>query len=64
MVTLRTTDCICLLADGNQDIYIYNLNTNETTNITNTPNRQEDYPAWSPDGRKIAFERMDFSTGT
>jgi len=41
--------------DGNQDIYIFDFNTGDTVNVTNTPNRQEDYPAWSPDGDTLAF---------
>jgi TolB protein len=45
--------------EGNQDIYIFSLSTQELTNITNTPNRQEDYPAWSPDGEYIAFSAVE-----
>jgi TolB protein len=45
--------------DGNKDIFVFNLDTGETTNITNTPNRHEDYPAWSPDGRYLAFSAIE-----
>ncbi|GAB4518752.1 MAG: hypothetical protein OHK0046_26770 [Anaerolineae bacterium] len=34
---------------GNQDIYIFDLNTSEVFNLTNTPDRHEDWAAWSPD---------------
>ncbi|MFW5696564.1 MAG: TolB family protein, partial [Phototrophicaceae bacterium] len=45
--------------DGNQEIYIFSLDTQEITNLTNTPNRHEDYPAWSPDGRFIAYTAIE-----
>lgn len=45
--------------DGNQDIYIFDLDTLETTNVTNTPNRHEDFPAWSPDGAYLAYSALD-----
>lgn len=45
--------------DGNQDIYIFDLNTGETINLTNTPNRHEDYPAWSPDGTVLAYSAVE-----
>lgn len=45
--------------DGNQDIYIFSLDTGETVNFTNSPNRQEDHPAWSPDGRTLAFTGVE-----
>lgn len=41
--------------DGNQDIYVFDFNTGETRNLTNTPTRHEDYPAWSPDGDILAY---------
>jgi len=41
--------------DGNQDIYIFNLDTLEIFNLTNTPLLNENHPAWSPDGRFIAY---------
>lgn len=45
--------------DGNQDIYLFDLNTGETTNLTNTPTRHEDYPAWSPDGAVLAYSAIE-----
>jgi len=41
--------------EGNQDIYLFDFNTGETTNLTNTPTRHEDYPVWSPDGATLAY---------
>ena len=37
-----------------QDIFILDA-TGNPANITNTPDAEEDLPAWSPDGRRIAF---------
>lgn len=45
--------------EGNQDIYILDLNTSDVINLTNTPNRHEDFAAWSPDGELIAFSAVD-----
>ncbi|MFN8529850.1 MAG: DPP IV N-terminal domain-containing protein [Anaerolineae bacterium] len=45
--------------DGNQDIYLFSLDDQSVVNITNTPDRQEDFPAWSPDGRYIAYSALD-----
>ena len=39
---------------GNWDIYIHNLETGETVNVTNSP-AIEGFPAWSPNGNKLAF---------
>lgn len=48
--------------DGNQDIYVFSLDNpteDALINLTNTPNRDEDYPSWSPDGDLIAFSALD-----
>jgi TolB protein len=43
------------LRDGNQEIYVVNLNGEILTNLTNSPLLNEDYPVWSPDGNSIAY---------
>jgi len=40
---------------GNEDIYIYNLETETLQNITNSPDVNETVPRWSPDGDVLAF---------
>jgi TolB protein len=45
--------------DGSKDIYLLDLTTGITRNITNTPNRNEDHPAWSPDGEYLAFSAVE-----
>lgn len=40
--------------DGNSEIYLMNADGTGQTRLTNSPAR-EDYPTWSPDGRRIAF---------
>lgn len=45
--------------EGNQDIYVLDLNTTEAINLTNTPNQHEDSAAWSPDGELIAYSAVE-----
>ncbi|TVR23414.1 MAG: hypothetical protein EA396_04055 [Anaerolineaceae bacterium] len=44
--------------DGSKDIFIFDLDSGTTRNITNSPDRHEDFPAWSPDGRYLAYSAM------
>ncbi len=43
----------------NSDIYIYNLETKETSNLTEGMNGYDKAPVYSPDGSKIAWESME-----
>lgn len=47
--------------DGNQDIYVFSLDDQSVVNITNTPDRNEDYPVWHPDPEQdlLAFSALD-----
>ncbi len=44
--------------DGNQDIYLISLDNpseDKATNLTSTPDLNESDPAWSPDGKTLAY---------
>ena len=41
--------------DGNDEIYVMNSDGTNLTNLTNNP-ADDEFPSWSPDGTKIAFE--------
>ena len=43
----------------NSDIYIYNLETKETQNLTEGMNGYDKAPVYSPNGSKIAWESME-----
>lgn len=43
---------------GNQDIYTVTVPGGEVVRLTADP-RYEDFPAWTPDGRTIVFDRLD-----
>ncbi len=40
--------------DGNLEIYVMNADGSNQTRLTNNPAKDE-YPSWSPDGKRIAF---------
>lgn len=42
-----------------QDIFVFSLDTLTSTNITNTPERHEDYPVIHPNGDLIAYSAVD-----
>jgi Tol biopolymer transport system component/(2Fe-2S) ferredoxin len=48
--------------DGNQEIYVMNNDGTGQVRLTNNPGA-DDYPAWSPDGMKIAFVSQTASGG-
>jgi Tol biopolymer transport system component/regulation of enolase protein 1 (concanavalin A-like superfamily) len=43
------------------DIYTYNPETGGTQAVTNTPDKYEFNPRWSPDGKKIVHDSWDFN---
>jgi hypothetical protein len=52
-------------SNGQQaDIFIYDLGANVAVNITNTPDMNEDQPAYSPASERIAFTRLITVRGT
>ena len=50
---------------GNTDLWIVPTDGGAPTQVTDTPDALEEYPAWSPDGTTILFVRIagDFSGG-
>jgi hypothetical protein len=49
------------LSGGFNDLFVYDLDTNQLTRLTNDP-YSELHPAWSPDGRQIAFGTDRFTS--
>ena len=46
---------IILSVQGNPDLYVIDMASNQYRRITNTPNASEGQPSWSPDGRQIVY---------
>ena len=42
--------------DGTFDLFVMDEDGSNQTNITRTPDWEEDHPRWAPDGRWIAFK--------
>ena len=52
-------------SDGQQaDIFVYDLGADVSVNVTNTSDVNEDHPAYSPAGERIAFIRLVTVRGT
>lgn len=49
--------------DLNYDIWVVKADGTEARNLTNTPDKYEWDPVWSPDGTRILFERTDSPNG-
>jgi TolB protein len=41
--------------DGSKDIYLHLVETRETIAVTNSPDVDEDYADWAPDGTQLAY---------
>jgi Tol biopolymer transport system component len=50
-------------AEGNSDIYVMDANGKNQTDVTKTPDTDEDEPSWSPDSSQIAFSNQSHSEG-
>ena len=55
----RTKIAFSSQRDGNADIYVMDADGKNLVNLTNNPT-QDGSPAWSPDGRQVAFSAVHF----
>lgn len=50
---------VALARSTNSDVYVYNLETKKTDNITTENKGYDDAPSYSPDGRYIAYKSQE-----
>lgn len=60
----RQSNQIAYISDreGNNEVYLFNLDTKQTTRITNNSSFEK-YLAWSPDGTQLAYTTQYYKEG-
>jgi TolB protein len=53
----RSIAYVSVGANGNRDIYVYDMPTGNPRPLAADPGINEDFPAWSPDSQHIVFSR-------
>ena len=48
--------------NGRSDLYLLDVASGKTLNLTHTPTSIEDHAVWSPDGKLMAYQRVQNST--
>ena len=53
------SNVLIVVDDGQYDIWLYHLDGSLPQNLTDTPDIDEFHPAWSKDGRSMAYTRIE-----
>lgn len=48
---------VTLVRTGDTEVFIADPDNGDLLNVSNSPNTEDRYPCWSPDGAKVAFTR-------